>query len=260
MGGGYVLDFSNPSFQEFVYASTRLDIFEDKYLGERSGSKANRLREFWSKEGDFAVGSLIRDLVEYSKDAESRNVHWRREEAFDVELYEECLKIAERLLQSSPVANLDAIEPNANCLDFALLAKNIKESILKNEPMVALDRLHTFMVKYLRNLNDKYRLSFDKETPLHSLFGQYVKHLTSTGLVESEMSVKILKTSISVLDAFSEVRNEKSFAHDNPILNYRESMLIFNDICNLVKFIESLEGERAIISSDDGISAKSVSQ
>ncbi len=66
------------------------------------------------------------------------------------------------------MVNLDAIEPNANCLDFALLAKNIKKGILKNETMVALDRLHNFMVKYLRDLNDNYSLSLDKETPVHS--------------------------------------------------------------------------------------------
>ena len=30
-------------------------------------------------------------------------------------------------------------------------------------------------------------------------------------------------------------------AHDNPILNYDESILIFNNISNAIRFIESLE-------------------
>ena len=55
------------------------------------------------------------------------------------------------------------------------------------------------------------------------------------------MTERILKSSISVLDAFNDVRNNKSFAHDNPILNYQESMLIFNDVSNVIKFIESIE-------------------
>lgn len=43
------------------------------------------------------------------------------------------------------------------------------------------------------------------------------------------------------MEAFNKVRNEQSFAHDNPILNYDESLLIFNDIANVLKFIEVIE-------------------
>ena len=35
-----------------------------------------------------------------------------------------------------------------------------------------------------------------------------------------------LKSSISVLEAFNDVRNNKSLAHDNPILNYAEESLL----------------------------------
>ncbi|WP_081728076.1 abortive infection family protein [Alkalihalobacillus hemicellulosilyticus] len=48
------------------------------------------------------------------------------------------------------------------------------------------------------------------------------------------MTRRILKTSISLLDAFNPVRNDKSFAHDNPLLNYDESMLIFKNISALI--------------------------
>jgi len=43
MGGGYVLDFSNRTFQEFVADIAGRDIFDQKYE-YASGSKANRLR------------------------------------------------------------------------------------------------------------------------------------------------------------------------------------------------------------------------
>jgi len=64
------------------------------------------------------------------------------------------------------------------------------------------------------------------------------------------MTERILKSSISVLDAFNDVRNNKSFAHDNPILNYHESILIFNDVSNVIKFLESIEDEREIDTND----------
>ena len=61
------------------------------------------------------------------------------------------------------------------------------------------------------------------------------------GYIETEMTRRILKTSISLLDAFNPVRNDKTFAHDNPLLNYDESMLIFKNISSLLLFVESIE-------------------
>ena len=45
MGSGYVLNFSNRTFDEFVLDSTGKNIFEERY-NAGSGSKANCLRAF----------------------------------------------------------------------------------------------------------------------------------------------------------------------------------------------------------------------
>ena len=58
------------------------------------------------------------------------------------------------------------------------------------------------------------------------------------------MTERILKSSISILEAFNDVRNNQSFAHDNPILNYNESILIFNNVSSVIKFMESIEQDR----------------
>lgn len=42
-------------------------------------------------------------------------------------------------------------------------------------------------------------------------------------------------------DALNDVRNNKSLAHDNLILNYEESLLIFNHVAALIRFIKALE-------------------
>jgi len=55
------------------------------------------------------------------------------------------------------------------------------------------------------------------------------------------MTERILKTSISTLEAFNDVRNEQSLAHDNPVLNYDESLLIFRHIASTVHFMRALE-------------------
>lgn len=90
MGGGYVLDFSNRTFEEFVTDSVGLEIYDEKYE-YGSGSKANRLRGFLKVESDSNASKLIRDLVEYA--AEVRN-------DADPELIAACNAIADRLHRS----------------------------------------------------------------------------------------------------------------------------------------------------------------
>ncbi|MBN1516195.1 hypothetical protein JXA32_06465 [Candidatus Sumerlaeota bacterium] len=66
MESGYVLDFSNFTFQEFVLENVNIDIYAEKY-NFRSGSKANRLRAFWEKESYSVVATLNKALLEYWK-------------------------------------------------------------------------------------------------------------------------------------------------------------------------------------------------
>lgn len=145
------------------------------------------------------------------------------------------------LKRENPVENLDAIQPRSDGKKFNCLAEAIREAIEKNKPETALDRLHTFVVKHVRQLCDKHQITFSQDEALHSIFGKYVKFLKVNQLLESEMSERILKSSISVLEAFNNVRNNQSFAHDNSILNYPESIFIFNNTTNSIKFIESVE-------------------
>ncbi len=238
MSTGYVLDFTNRTFQEFILDCTGIDIYDDKYA-YASGSKANRLRAFWAKEPNYIVGKLISALLEYWKTLKTTNYQEITKE--EQILFNDCCKIAKRLRQDSPVEHIDAIQPNIDDRDFSLLAKSIRESIQKNEPEVALDRLHTFVVKYIRQLCKKHGIQYDKNKPIHSLFGEYVKFLKQNKMIESQMTERILKSSISILEAFNEVRNNRSFAHDNPILNYNESILIFNNISSIIKFLNSIE-------------------
>lgn len=104
MGSGYVLDLSNQKFQEFVYSAVKIDIWDDKYA-YASGSKANRLRSFWEKESNTTVGKLLIDLLEY----------WQTKKIIDgisistndEVLYQECRKIANRLLANQPLNEKD---------------------------------------------------------------------------------------------------------------------------------------------------------
>jgi hypothetical protein len=90
MGSGYVLEFSNRTFAEFVLDSTGRNIFDSKYE-YASGSKANRLRAFWQKEDNALVGKLMNDLLDY---VETEGA-----------VKEACRVIVGRLLSKTPAAN-----------------------------------------------------------------------------------------------------------------------------------------------------------
>ena len=116
MGTGYVLNFSNRTFDEFVSDSTGRNIYDSRYDRE-SGSKANRLRQFWEVEGNSMVAKLMGDILEYGGE---NSIFSDKEN-----LLEACLRIVARLREDSPVAELDALtaisdergfDKVANCL------------------------------------------------------------------------------------------------------------------------------------------------
>jgi len=232
MGDGYVLNFSDRTFGEFFDEHTRIDINAASYR-ERGTSKATRLRCFWSTETNHVVGKVIEAMILYG---EFESCLFR-----ELGLTDECWKIAKRLLLDTPVAELDALTATVNERDFETVAQHIREAIEKNQPEAALDRLHTFVIKYVRTLCEMRGIEVNRDKALHSIFGEYVKRLRDTGHLESLMTERIIKSSISVLEDFNDVRNNKSLAHDNPILNYEESLLIFNHVASSIRFIKSLE-------------------
>ena len=249
MSSGYVMDFSNRTIQEFVLEHTGKDLYSGKY-DYGSGSKANLIRRFWKDEPNYIVGKLIIALVEEKK----TNFLLRGEpmEGATFDLVIECEKIGQRLHQNVS-SSMEVFEKTEEDKDFSLLAKLIREMIEKNQPEAALDRLHTYTVKNIRRLCDKHGIPYDQGKPLHSCYGEYVKYLGKNGIIESEMTEKILKYAITILDAFNHVRNNQSFAHDNKILNYNESLLIFNTVSAVLGFIDTVEAQKvkAVVASDD---------
>lgn len=63
MPSGYVLKFTNRTFEVFFRDVVAVEILEPRYASG-SGSKANRMRAFWSLATDDALARLFRGLVE----------------------------------------------------------------------------------------------------------------------------------------------------------------------------------------------------
>lgn len=233
MEDGYVLDFFNRSFTEF-FGQHRVNIDHERYH-IRGGSKGRRMRAFWKLDSNHVVGRVINSLIEYG---EIKNL-------FDTEsaavLIKECREIAERLLEDQPVNEINALIEGGDGQDFEAIVKHIRHAIDTNHPEAALDRLHTYLMKYMRQACRRHGIEVKLDSALHAVFGVYTKQLRAAGHIESRMTTAILRETGKVLEAFNEVRNNRSFAHDNDLLNYEESMLILNHVAATVRFLNALE-------------------
>lgn len=226
MSSGYVLNFTDRTFAEFFKSTININIFDNKY-NYASGSKAHRMRSFFEKENNHLVGKILYAIFS----------NWS---AFkNTEPPEGGIELAKKLLDSYETKNINVDITGDESLE--LLEKQINSSVNSNSPKVGLDRLHTFLVRYMRNICSEREIQISKNKPLHSLLGEYIKQLKQNNEIKSEMTEKILKSSISLFEAFNTVRNNNSFAHDNDILSNNESKLIFDNIISIINFINEIE-------------------
>lgn len=235
MGDGYVLEFSNATFEDFCRDSVGVNIYHSRY-DRASGSKANRLRQFWEVEEPPLVAKLLEDLYELWKHQNLGDGYIDQETGSLMMRFEGVL---DKLKQQQDLDGVEVLERMLELNDYRELSRSVMSYIRDGNPSLALDRLHTLLVRYLRSLGKKHGFSHGSEVPLHSLLGSYIK--AKAGL--SETTQRILKTSISNLEAFNDVRNNASYAHDNEILSAEESRFVVGSVMSLLRFIDSLEQE-----------------
>jgi hypothetical protein len=131
MGSGYVLNFSDRTFGEFVHEAVDIEIHSDEYSIHGS-SKAKKLRAFWEVESDYLVGRLLIALIDYAQET----AHETTEEA--KKLAERSRAIASRLLAGGP--SLDDLKQKAKSLDANHLAEQIRrmEDSVETDPSLAI--------------------------------------------------------------------------------------------------------------------------
>ncbi len=124
MSSGYVLNFNDYTFGEFVLETVGINIHDEKYTTE-GGSKAKKLRSFWKLESDHTVGKLLLALIDHS--APSDGDQSTKTKA----LADECRQIANRLLSRG--LSLDPLKELARMLDAEHLADQIRRMELSSE-------------------------------------------------------------------------------------------------------------------------------
>jgi Abortive infection C-terminus len=239
MGSGYVLNFSDRTFAEFFESELSVDIDDPKYRSNGS-SKGKRLRAFLQIESEALVAKALRALWEYRDDVrgpfdtQDETVRHQKDRFFN---------IVHSIEGAVSLARTDAIDKFADNQTLEELISAIKRDIQANKPEAALDRLHTYCMKKFAYFLDQKGIAFDKDAPLQSRAGKYIKALEGEGRVR-DISLKIMKSSISIFDSFNSIRNNESFAHDNEIVEKVEARFVFDAITNILRFMKGFEADR----------------
>jgi hypothetical protein len=232
---GYVLDFTNRTFADFVTDAIGVDPYSGKYEANGS-SKAKILRNLIDSEDEGKVSKLLFALLSREKASPNLDAYPIVTDS-DRDLAQSvALRLGGKLHPEVPTLTLACAHDV-----FRRVRGEVEDCIHSKAYDVGVDRLHTFLTMYLRILViDGLGSTQPHDVPLHSLMGLYIKCLQTKARKVSDMTIRILRSSISTLESFNVIRNDHSLAHPtDQLIRKDEAEFIFTHVVALVCLIEA---------------------
>ncbi len=238
MDSGYVLDFSNRTIDHFFEDNFRIEFYSLAYA-TNGDSKAKRLRTVLGLSSNGQCSAILRKLWEYRSTLSGYYLGESPE--LEEEIQKAFYSVLTKLDGDSTISMVaQSLENFDDTNTLSNLINSIERDVRDDRFAAALDRLHTYCQRKFRILLEKNGRDVMESSPLHSRVGEYCKVLESENRL-SAMTVYIIKTSISVFQKFNDIRNRESLAHDNELINSQEARYIVASICNLLRFMKSIE-------------------
>ena len=235
MTQGYVLNFSDASFNDFVRRKFGIDATAPTYTVD-GVSKAKRLRALLRSLVPGAQAEVLRRFWAYRNEIAEQGFVSELEPKVEADF----LSMVARLEGSEQAIDMDVVEAFSADPTLAELIEAIHRDIQASKPNAALDRLHTYAMKKFADLIERDGGTVDHRDALHSRAGRYINGLRQAGQI-SEFSEKIAKSTVQVCEQFNQVRNNRSLAHDNSILGVAEGRYVFETVLSLLRFIRALD-------------------
>lgn len=230
------MDFSDRTMNEWFEEVVGTQIYKAEYQTEGT-SKGKTLRGFVEIADGALVAFSLRELWSYRASIEVDEVRdENRENYLSRWLGQFCSELA--TLSENDTSG--ALNDFSNDDSVPLLRANIQRDLMDGNPQVAIDRIHTFSVKRLRYALTVQGRSFDNKTPLHALFGAYMKGVKDKNRLKGFM-LDAMRGQHRVLEALNEARNNHSFAHDNPLLGEAEARYLTQSVLATLSYIDNIE-------------------
>jgi hypothetical protein len=240
-GFGYVLDFSDRTFDEYFQDELGIEIYSEQF-STCGTSKRNRSLSYLHQADNSSALKVLRSLWDLREGllSEHEGLLGIEDAAKDGEQFR---KVIERLQGEPDSVSTDGIQTFAPDRTLEELVADIERSLSANKPEAAIDHLHTYCMKRFSHLLRVRGIECSDDEPLHSRFGKYRKQLMSERQLH-EFTDRALKSFISLLESFNDLRNNHSLAHDNSILETFEARFIFSSINAMLVMIRTLEAGR----------------
>lgn len=235
MTQGYVLDFSDKTFNDFVRRRFNIDATAAAYTAE-GASKAKRLRALLRSLVSGAQAEVLRVFWDYRQKATNQCLPSSLEPQVEADF----LAMIAKLEGAYQPIDLEILEKFSGDQTLGELIEAIQREITANKPHAALDRLHTYATKKFGDLLARDGIIVAHNDALHSRAGRYINNLRQTAQI-GEYTTKIAKSAVQVMEQFNHVRNNQSLAHDNEMLSLVEGRYVFETVLSLLRFIKALD-------------------
>lgn len=212
-----IIDYNKTNTRNIIWGACGIDIFVDQPYVELSQQKC--IEYIWEHENDNIAYHILRDMMEYYFN------HYPKTMLSDemMKQYNKCLEVMKRLQKTQEITL-----PASQNEQLKVLQKDISDSLADGNPELCIDRLHTFATEYIRNVCERHSLPVcdDKgdNLPIHSIMGALSKFYRDNQKVDSDFSVTAVRNSISLFSQYNDLRNSRSFAHPNAVLNKAEAL------------------------------------
>ena len=127
---------------------------------------------------------------------------------------------------------------NSNFSETMIKAlESAENEIVRGNPDLAHDRMHTFIHDYFIQLCSKLSLKPNSTRPdILELFSLIQQHLNKND--STKVSLTILRSLSKALKEINDFRNKKSLSHPNTILKKPEAMFVINTIKTIYVYLE----------------------
>ncbi|AXB75912.1 hypothetical protein TQ38_004755 [Novosphingobium sp. P6W] len=235
MSQGYVLDFSDKTFNDFVRRRFGIDATAPTYIVDGI-SKAKRLRALLRSLVPGAQAEMLRIFWDHRQQATNQGLHSTLEPHVEADF----LAMIAKLEGTHQQIDLEVVEKFSGDPTLGELVEAIQREIQANKPHAALDRLHTYAMKKFADLLARDGIAVGHNDALHARAGRYINNLRQAAQI-GEYSAKIAKSAVQVMEQFNHVRNNKSLAHDNEMLSLAEGRYVFEAVLSLLRFVKALD-------------------
>lgn len=243
IGGGYIFNYwqskgyNKNTTRDLLLDACGIDIYNDKDYQDLSQQRC--VEKIWTDGSPQTVAKLLNALCDYFAFRMGQD-SWLDEDYQD---YCSVQEIASRLYAQGGVEL-----PKQDIEDLQLIVHDIETNVTAGTPELAVDRLHTFTTQFFRNICRLHSIAItDDQGNNYSLEGN-VAHLKKwyqdNNYFESEFCIVALQNTINIFAKFNEIRNERSAAHPNPLLEKAEAKYVVKIVAETLIFIDTIEKEK----------------